>query len=225
MPIHVHRRRGSAEALHALELPTGDSAEFWVLEPDRPAVVMGSAQRADAFDVDGLAAAGIDLAPRRSGGGAVYIEPAGVVWIDVLAPRSSPWWSDDLSQTFLQVGESWQQALADCGIESELIVGSPDRSPEARHACWAGLGWGEVTVEGVKIVGLSQRRTRWGARVQAMAVIDGSASQVVDWLVDLEPSEAAVLRTSIGARPLAVTALELESAVLAALQAKNPQGV
>lgn len=225
MPLHVHRRRGSAEALHALELPAGDSAEFWVLEPERPAVVMGSAQRVEAFDVDGLAAAGIDLAPRRSGGGAVYIAPAGVVWIDVVAPRSSPWWSDDLSQTFLQVGECWQQALANCGIESELIIGSPDRSPQARQACWAGLGWGEVTVDGVKIVGLSQRRTRWGARVQAMAVIDGSADRVVDWLVGLEPGEAAALRTSIGARPLALTVPELESAVLAALHTKNPQGV
>lgn len=203
--------------LHALALPTGDQAEVWVLEPDRPAVVMGSAQRPEVFDVGGLAAAGIDLAPRRSGGGAVFIEPDGVVWIDVLAPRSSEWWSDDLSQTFLNVGECWQQALAVCGIESELITSSPDRSPQGRQACWAGLGWGEVTVDGVKIVGLSQRRTRWGARVQAMAVIDGSADQVVDWLVDVDPAEAALLRETIGRRALDVSAADLHAAVLAAL--------
>ena len=34
----------------------------------------------------------------------------------------------------------------------------------------------------MKIVGLSQRRTRWGARVQAMAMLDDSARQVALYL-------------------------------------------
>lgn len=39
-------------------------------------------------------------------------------------------------------------------------------SPLATVVCFAGLAPGEVTVDGAKVVGISQRRTRAGARFQ-----------------------------------------------------------
>ena len=145
------QHQGSAAELHALPLPESDGEQLWDLRPTAPALVMGSAQRESNFDVEALRNDGIALAPRRSGGGAVFIEPDGVVWVDVLAPRGSRYWSDDLGATFLAVGERWQAALRQLGVASEIVRASPDRSPEARLACWAGLGWGEVTVDGAKI--------------------------------------------------------------------------
>ncbi|MEM7094365.1 MAG: hypothetical protein AAF567_15295 [Actinomycetota bacterium] len=207
---------GSAAELHAL--PPPDRPELWTLRPAAPALVMGSAQRADQFDQSGLAAAGIDLAERRTGGGAVYIEPSGVAWVDVLAPRGSAFWDDDLAATFLRVGACWQRALVDLGVDAELVVDSPDRSDHARLACWAGLGWGEITLDGVKIVGLSQRRTRWGARVQAMAVLDGSADRVVDWFGShVDPAVLREIREVIGSHPLPIDPRTLERAVIATL--------
>lgn len=178
---------------------------------------MGSAQRADAFDGQALAAAGIDLAERRSGGGAVFIEPDGCVWIDVLAPHSSPWWNDDLGATFMRVGRCWSDALVGFGVEAELYVEPPVRSDDARLVCWAGLGWGEVVVDGAKVVGLSQRRTRWGARIQGMAVIDGSADRAADWFADVEPARQAELRAAVGSVQLGVDRAALERAVVDAL--------
>lgn len=188
MPVRY--QRGSAGELHALEMPVEPSPELWVMRPSGRAVVMGSAQRADQFRHDRLERDLVDLAERRTGGGAVYLDPAAIVWIDVLAPRSSPWWHDDLSQTFLAVGRAWQRALARCGLISDLCTGPAGRSAAARDACWAGVGWGELTIGGRKIVGLSQRRTRWGARIQAMAVLDDSAARIADYL--LEPAASIV---------------------------------
>lgn len=213
--MDVVHHRGSAAELHALAFPETDAAQVWVLHPSGPAIVMGSAQKPEAFvgDFDG---AGVELAPRRSGGGAVFIDPDATVWVDVLAPRGSRWWSDDLAQTFLAVGHAWNRALAACGVEGAVFADAPAKVAEARLACWAGLGWGEVTVEGVKIVGLSQRRTRWGARIQGMAVIDGGAGQVADWL-DVDAPLRADIRAAVGAHELPVDRDRLEAAVIDAL--------
>ncbi len=212
--MQVVHYQGSAAELHALELPESADEQLWVLRPATPALVMGSAQRETDFDSDRLDRDGVELAPRRSGGGAVYIEPDGVVWVDVLAPRGSRYWSDDIGVTFLRVGERWQAALQRVGVDSEVVQDAPDRSPEARLACWAGLGWGEVTVAGAKIVGLSMRRTRWGARIQGMGVIDASADRAPSWLrgADVVAKQALVER--IGHVELAVDREDLEVAVV-----------
>ncbi len=216
--MRVEHHEGTAAELHALAMPEGDAPPaLWVLRSTAPALVMGSAQRETDFDLDALQADGVALAPRRSGGGAVFIEPAGVVWVDVLAPRGSVYWSDDLGETFLRVGERWQAALSELGVASEIVRASPDRSPEARLACWAGLGWGEVTVDGAKIVGLSMRRTRWGARIQGMGVIDASADRAPKWLHGLDGEQRQALRDRIGHVSLEIDRDELERAVLAEL--------
>lgn len=215
--MQVVQHQGSAKELHALALPVSADEQLWVLRPSAPALVMGSAQSETDFDLDALARDRIALAPRRSGGGAVFIEPAGTVWVDVLAPRGSRYWSDDLGDTFLRVGERWQAALRQRGVDSEIVRESPDRSPQARLACWAGVGWGEVTVDGAKIVGLSMRRTRWGARIQGMAVIDASADRAPTWLLGLEAGDREALRSRIGHVALDIDRDELETAVIAEL--------
>lgn len=213
---------GSVEYLHALPMPVADDAEgpqLWVLRPTGPAVVRGSAQKPDLFDGEYLQANGVELAGRRSGGAAVWIEPASVVWIDVLAPRGSPMWSDDLVQTFLGVGRRWQQALQTCGIESELVERAPERGGASDLACWAGLGWGEVVVGGAKVVGLSQRRTRWGARVQCMAVIDDTPQRVATAFSGLGDAERTAMFEAIGSVDLGVERESLERAAIDALLA------
>lgn len=194
--------------------------------PTATAVVMGSAQKPDRFDGARLSADGVELARRRSGGGAVLIDPPAVVWIDVLAPRSSRWWSDGLVETFVEVGRAWRAGLASCGVETTICETAPERTAAASLACWAGVGWGELTLDGVKVVGLSQRRTRWGARIQGMAVLDRSAIRVADYFVGpdrlvvraaLQPSP-----TSTAEAPASIVGISrLEAAVLAELGSLN----
>ena len=210
----VREFHGTVAELHALPMPTdGDSAELWVMRPTGIAVAMGSSQRPELFDQQRLRADQVDLAPRRSGGGAVLIDPQSVVWIDVLAPRSSSLWSAELGENFLIVGRIWQRALAGLGIEAEVCTESPVRTEAATLACWAGSGWGELLIGNVKIVGLSQRRTRWGSRVQAMAVVDGSSARVGDYFL---PEHQAAVAAMIPTLELGISPAALEAAVVEA---------
>jgi lipoate---protein ligase len=182
----VHRRSGSAADLHGLDLlgtttgdPTKDASPglsrgIWLLDPSAPAVVLGSAQRfgpaASAGETHPLA--GSDdtaVVVRRSGGGAVVLEPGATLWVDVVVPRHDPLWDDDVSTSSHWLGRAWVAALATVGIDAGMHTGPADQHPLARAACFAGLGPGEVTSHGRKLVGISQRRTRAGARFQCVA--------------------------------------------------------
>lgn len=165
----VERHRGAAADLHALEWPDPVVPTVWVLEVDTPALVLGSTQKADSVDLGRLAAEAIDLARRRSGGGAVLLEPEGSAWVDVLVPRDDPRWVDDIGRSFAWLGEAWVAALADLGVgDARVHAGALECGRFGKQVCFAGIGPGEVTVDGRKLIGLSQRRTRAGARFQCV---------------------------------------------------------
>ncbi len=165
----VERRHGPAADLHALDWPDPLARRVWILEVDAPALVLGSTQAADDVDLEQLARSGFELAHRRSGGGAVLLEPDGSVWIDVFIPRGDPYWQDDLSHSFTWLGQAWAASLADLAMGAGMVhEGGLACGQYGRQVCFAGLGPGEVTIGGVKVVGLSQRRTRAGARFQCV---------------------------------------------------------
>jgi len=169
----VFRRSGTVAELHGLDLPgTAPVARgIWVLEPVAPAVALGSAQRQLVPDagVSPPVAGSPARVVRSSGGGAVLVDPACCVWIDVVIPRDDPLWHDDVGRSALWLGRCWQAALADLGITAGVHEGPADRHDAARAACFAGMGPGEVVADGRKLVGISQRRTRTGARYQCLA--------------------------------------------------------
>lgn len=170
----VETHRGTAGALHGLEVPDDGRRRMWILEASGPAVVLGSTQAATDVDTDAAHAAGVDVVRRRSGGGAVWIAPDEIVWIDVVLPRGDPAWREDVGASFAPVGRAWADALTTLGI-ADLVVhaGAMVHSPWSRTVCFAGVGPGEVglpqpqSVTGMaKVVGIAQRRSRAGARFQ-----------------------------------------------------------
>lgn len=179
----------TATATDSLRLPTSLRRGVWLLEPIAPAVALGSAQRfagagTDAHGIDayGTDAHGIEVMVRRSGGGAVMLEPGVSLWMDVVLPRHDPLWDDDVSRSAHWLGQAWVQALASLGVGAAVHDGPTDRHALARAACFAGLGAGEVVHGGRKVVGISQRRTRDGARFQCVAY---TATPNTDLLVDV----------------------------------------
>jgi len=192
----IHRRAGTAGDLHGLNLlgvtadgpdpadPTASSPVargVWVLEPTAPAVVLGSAQRfthgavavggaaGHATAVDGSTSCAAEVVVRRSGGGAVALGPGVSLWVDVVLPRHDPLWDDDVSRSTQWLGRAWVAALESLGVEAAVHAGPTDRDAMSRAACFAGMGPGEVAGGGRKLVGISQRRTRAGARFQCVA--------------------------------------------------------
>ena len=157
---------GSAADFHARSVPAQPQRTVEVLQVDEPALVLGSTQPDSDADRHALEGAGVGLVRRRSGGGAVLLEPGGSTWVDVVISHDDPLWSDDVGVAFHWLGRAWAGALGDLGVRAEVHEGPLVSTPWSRLVCFAGLGPGEVTVGGSKVVGIAQRRSRAGARFQ-----------------------------------------------------------
>lgn len=165
----VERATGSAAAFHARPLPDPPARAVWCFAPDAPALVLGSSQPDSAVDHEVAARHGVAVVRRRSGGGAVLLEPGAALWVDVVVPHGDPRWHDDVGVAFHWLGEAWAEALAATGAGDPVVHRGPMvRSRWAPLVCFAGLGPGEVTLGGRKVVGISQRRTRTAARFQCI---------------------------------------------------------
>lgn len=146
---------------------------MWVLEATEPAVVLGSTQP------DSVLVPGTPAVRRRSGGGAVLVEPGGLVWVDVFVPAVDPLWEVDVGRAFAWLGDVWAAAV---GAGARAHAGALVTNPWSRLVCFAGLGPGEVTVEGAKVVGMAQRRTRAGALFQCAALLEWRPERLLDRL-------------------------------------------
>lgn len=176
----IEHTTGAAGSFHNRPPPAPLRPTVWIHRVDRPALVLGSTQRAPLLDTESAERAGIEICQRRSGGGLVYVDPATSLWIDVIVPRGHPLWSDDVGLAFDWVGQTWAAALAATGLPgpSRVHSGRLMHPDWGRVVCFAGLGPGEVVVGGRKVVGLSQRRTREMARFQGLAVTQLGASTI-----------------------------------------------
>jgi lipoate-protein ligase A len=173
----VERARGSAADFHAR--PLGDPVErsVHVFDVDRPALVLGSAQRDDVVDRAACEAVGVEVVRRRSGGGAVLLERGAALWFDIEVPRGDDLWDDDVGRAAWWVGERVGAVL---GPEPTVHTGPFLRRPWSDLVCFAGLGPGEVTLAagGPKVLGISQRRTRAGARFQCAVPLTWDPSRL-----------------------------------------------
>lgn len=213
----VERARGSAGGFHGRDVEAGSGRQVWVQQVERPALVLGSTQPDDLVDHAAAERAGVEVVRRRSGGGAVLVEPGGTVWVDVVVPPGDPLWDDDVGRATHWVGEAWAAALAACGVPDGVVHrGGLVTTPWSRQVCFAGLGPGEVLVAGRKAVGVAQRRTRHGARFQVAALLRWDPVGLVGVLAldDRERAAAELADVAVG---LPVAEDALVSALLDAL--------
>lgn len=175
----------------------GQGRSLWLPTLSRPrTLVLGSSQSKQDVDEARLEANGIELATRRTGGGAVLVGPDDLVWFDVVLPSTDPLWDSDVSRSFDWLGEAVQRALSTLGIDTERHSGSLVSTEWSRQVCFAGLGPGELTIDGKKVVGMSQRRTRTTSRIQVAILLQWDGALHAD-----------LLRLDDGAREQAIAAL------------------
>jgi lipoate-protein ligase A len=129
-----------------------------------PALVLGSRQSPAEFAA--TPTRGAELVTRRSGGGAVWLAPGEQLWVDVVVPVGDPLHSDDIRIAAHRMGDAWSGALGSHTSTWRSEVTDPAASA---IACFAGVGPGDVTLHGRKLVGISQRRTRHWSRFQCVA--------------------------------------------------------
>lgn len=203
------RRSGDAAAFFD-ETASSSPRTATFFAADRKTLVVGSTQRIDRFDQGELGRGDIDLVRRRSGGSAVLLVPGEYVWLDVHVERTDPLWDDDVGRAMWWLGELWRTALFALGRRGEVHLGPLERRPWSDAICFAGVGAGEVMApQGGKLVGISQRRDRHGARLSSLCHLRWRAAEIAA-LIGAPPAEiqplAAALEIEAGAVVGALTA-------------------
>jgi lipoate-protein ligase A len=154
-----------------------------VVQPEDRALVLGSTQPLAHVDQVRAEAAGTSVLRRRSGGGAVLVAPDGVVWVDVALPAGDDLAERDVGRAFWWLGEVWAATLDAVGLAgAEVWRGGLVRSAWSDRVCFAGLGSGEVTVGGAKVVGMAQRRSRAGVLFQCAVPVTWDPGALLDLL-------------------------------------------
>ena len=160
-----HDWTGTAADFHAMELPY--ERALWWCNVETPTVILGSTQSIDDVNQKSADESGVLVSRRRSGGGAVFVHPSDSVWIDITISRDDPLWKDDVAQSMLWLGELFVEALSPW-VRADVYRDSFSTGVDGRVVCFASSSPGEVFVGANKLVGISQRRGREGARFQCV---------------------------------------------------------
>ncbi len=188
---------GTAADLHNRPIPDSCERLVWSHRVNEPALVIGSTQ--PSSDLHPTRCHAIEVTRRRSGGGAVLVRPPDI-WIDVLIDRRDELWDDDVGRAFHWLGGVWQRAFRSLGTRSTLHQGALRNRDAGRTVCFAGLGPGELLDErGVKLLGLSQRRTRNVARFQCLVPYLSQLGETTAYL-DPEKVSGLDIETEIGSK-------------------------
>jgi lipoate-protein ligase A len=234
----TERRVGTAQALHA-PWPDPSRREDRVVAlcsvSAPPAIVLGSTQSDDIVDRVRASGAGVEIVRRSSGGGAVLVGPNAQVWLEVWVSRTDPLWDDDVIRSSWWLGETWARALEGLGAPALSVHrGRAVPGTWSDVVCFAGVGPGEVMAGQAKVVGVSQRRTRHGARLHSMALLswepaswlgllaldserDRTVEEADDELADVATGVRSILRTSLRDEKAEVVISSVEEALLSAL--------
>ena len=186
-----------------------------------PALVLGSVQPEEHVDYAEVEREGVEVARRRSGGGAVLVTEPGVLWVDVLLPAGDPLWEDDVGRAALWLGQAWADALRRLGVGNAIVWNEPMLTNEwSSRVCFAGVAPGEVLLDGKKAVGVSQRRTRHAALFQTAVLLDWQPANLLR-LLALDPETRRRAEAELASAAVAVPAApaDLLDAFLAALPA------
>jgi lipoate-protein ligase A len=161
-----------------------------------PAVVLGLGlwHRADqVVDVERCRAAGVDVLPRKAGGGAVLVD-ANMVCGAICAPLPAPGIPDDLTESYRWLGDRFVERLRACGVPGvrrvEVAEARADteklRAEQARllqTTCYGGLSPHEIVAgpSARKLVGLAQVRRRHAVLFQ-FGILLRDQSPLADFL-------------------------------------------
>ncbi|NNN19120.1 MAG: hypothetical protein HKL84_04625 [Acidimicrobiaceae bacterium] len=163
---------GLASEMHSDPMRFAGLRTARFIDVTRSALVLGSNQNFGDVDLQALNRLSAELVVRKSGGGAVFLSPGGQLWVDIAIPKDDQLYDEDVSKSFHVIGEIFFGVLSDFGVHNLVIhTGRLVGGQLSKKICFAGLGPGEITCEGAKVVGMSQRRTSLGAVFQCTVYV------------------------------------------------------
>jgi len=158
--------------------------------PTATTLVLGSRQSEEIVDRHAAGRAGLEIVRRRSGGGAVLVDANHSVWIDVEVGIEDVRYCAEPMAMMAKVGQWWMEALRFlncCPPDLWQFEGAMECDAGGDVICFAGRAHGELMVGESKLVGLSQRRTRDGARVQGQLHFADPTDAMLEVLAESSP--------------------------------------
>ena len=171
---------------------------WWIVDSD--AVVLGRGSQVEA-DAEECIRRGVSVVRRASGGGPVLWGPD-LLALDVVVPRGHPLHNADVVDSYRWLGEALAAAITALGVDATAVA--PEVARTADHswgplACYASLSPWEATIDGRKVVGLSQVRRRTGTLLQAGIVLAMEAERLPA-LLALDAETRAALEQALATR-------------------------
>ncbi len=158
--------------------------------PTVTALVLGSRQSEEIVDRNVAVQKGLEIVRRRSGGGAVLVDANHSVWIDIEVGIEDPRYCPEPMKMMAKVGKWWMEGLRSlncCPPDISQFEGAMECDAGGDVICFAGRAHGELMVGESKLVGLSQRRTRDGARVQGQLHFEDPTDVMLEVLAESSP--------------------------------------
>ncbi len=118
----------------------------------------------------------------------MLVVPGSQLWLDVFVPSTDILAEPDVGRSFHWLGDAFADSLAEVLDQSaprhaiSVHRESAHKTVWSRTLCFTGLGAGEVTVDGRKVVGMSARRERSGAWIQSMVFLSRRGQDLADLL-------------------------------------------
>jgi lipoate-protein ligase A len=155
---------------------------------------LGSAQSIEILDAPRVGET--PLRRRRGGGGLVLVRPDDL-WVDWWIPVDDPRWRSDVHASSRMVGQWWADVLKEVARGDVTVHDGPIEGDRAhRLVCFAGRGPGEVFVDGVKAVGVTQWRVREGIFVSTIMHAHPS-DEVLSYLKEVPEGLAPALEHQV----------------------------
>lgn len=171
---------------------------------DRPTVSLGRHQPdPEPAAIAALAALGAGWVRRPTGGRAVWHGPLGEeLTYAVAAPIGVLPLAGGLAEVHREIHRAIATGLARLGVATRPAPGAAGRSPRPtdRRACFATAIGGELVVDGRKLVGSAQRRSR-GALLQHGSIPLAGDPRILDriWPGCMPPERATTVAEAAGA--------------------------
>jgi lipoate-protein ligase A len=198
--------------LAALDEATAPALRWYI--PRERALVLGNGQPLAVANAETLAAQGIALYKRPSGGTAVLADET-LVSLDLALPHTHPLATSDVVRAYQWIGALWAEALGELGVADARTLSTQQvralpplaRDDPLRLACYGTLSpWEVVTGEPPrKLVGLCQTRRRHGALYQMGVYLRFDSAALADLLaLDGDDRRALTARLATAAAGLDV---------------------
>lgn len=170
---------------------------FWTYEV--PGVVLGRSQTGLVSAVDAVQRAGVPLAGRQAGGGAVLVGQW-MLSVSIVLPVTHPLSLGGTLAGYRRIGERFAAVLREFGVAAHALTPDEARAAQERDgsvdlqwACYGGLSPWEVVAGGRKILGLAQVRRRTGVLIAAGLLLGRTDWEKLCAAVGKPSADAALL--------------------------------